>query len=320
MSASAESTVRLHWFLPTGGDGRGLVDRHAFIDGGVKRDRLAPVSGVRAPDVEYLAQIAKAAEQLGFEAVLTPTGTWCEDAWLTTLALTQHTERLKFLVAFRPGVVSPVLAAQMASTFQRISRGRLLLNVVTGGDATEQRRFGDHLDHDQRYARTDEFLQVVRGVWGGKPFDFRGEHYTIDGGLVALPPDPVPEIFFGGSSPAAGPVAARNTDVYLTWGEPPAQVKQKIEWIRGLAEAEGRTVRFGIRLHVIARDSAKEAWATADRLLDDLDEDTVAAAQQALGKSESVGQQRMLALHGGSRSRDKLEIAPNLWAGIGLVR
>ncbi|MFI9227847.1 LLM class flavin-dependent oxidoreductase [Streptomyces rimosus] len=311
-------TVHLHWFLPTGGDGRTLVDRHAYTDGGVRRERITPVSGVRAPDIDYLAQIAKAAEQLGFEAVLTPTGTWCEDAWLTTAALTQVTDRLKFLVAFRPGVISPVLAAQMAATYQRISGGRLLLNVVTGGDSTEQRRFGDGLDHDRRYARTDEFLQVVRGVWGGAPFDFHGEHYQVEGGLTALPPDPLPEIFFGGSSAAAGPVAARNVDVYLTWGEPPEQVKQKIDWIAGLAAREGRTVRFGIRLHTISRDSAKESWATANRLLDDLDPDTVAAAQQALGRSESVGQQRMLALHGGSR--DKLEIAPNLWAGVGLVR
>ncbi|MFF7654783.1 LLM class flavin-dependent oxidoreductase [Streptomyces sp. NPDC007983] len=309
-------SVRLHWFLPTGGDGRTLVDRHAYSGG--DRSRITPVSGVRTPDIDYLTQIAKAAEHLGFEAVLTPTGTWCEDAWLTTAALAQHTERLKFLVAFRPGLISPVLAAQMAATYQRITRGRLLLNIVTGGDSAEQRRFGDHLDHDQRYARTAEFLEVVRGVWGGKPYDFDGEHYRIGGGLTAVPPDPLPQIFFGGSSPAAGPVAARHTDVYLTWGEPPAQVKEKIDWIRGLAEREGREVRFGIRLHTIARDSSHEAWAVADRLLDHLDPETIASAQQALGRSESVGQQRMLALHGGSR--DQLEIAPNLWAGVGLVR
>lgn len=293
-------TVHLHWFLPTGGDGRTLVDRHAYTDGGITRDRT--VSGVRAPDVDYLIQIAKAAEQLGFEAVLTPTGTWCEDAWLTTVALAQHTERLKFLVAFRPGVISPVLAAQMASTYQRITRGRLLLNVVTGGDSAEQRRFGDHLDHDRRYARTGEFLSVVRGAWSGRPFDYEGEHFRIEGGLTALPPDPLPEIFFGGSSAAAGPVAAEHADVYLTWGEPPWQVKEKIDWIRSLAEERGRTVRFGIRLHTISRDSAREAWATADRLLADLDSETVAAAQQALGRSESVGQQRMLALHKGAPS------------------
>ncbi|MFF3491718.1 LLM class flavin-dependent oxidoreductase [Streptomyces sp. NPDC002795] len=313
--------VSLHWFLPTGGDGRTLVDRHAFSGGALERSPGGPISGVRAPDLDYLVQIAKAAERLGFEAVLTPTGTWCEDAWLTTVALAQHTERLKFLVAFRPGVISPTLAAQMASTYQRLTNGRLLLNVVTGGDSAEQRRFGDHLDHDQRYARTDEFLSVVRGVWGGssqEPFDFAGEHYRVDGGYTALPPNPRPEIFFGGSSAAAGPVAARHSDVYLTWGEPPQQVKEKIDWIRSLAEREGRTVRFGIRLHTISRDSAREAWATADRLLDDLSPEAVAAAQAALGRSESVGQQRMLALHGGERG--SLEISPNLWAGVGLVR
>ncbi|MFG3044550.1 LLM class flavin-dependent oxidoreductase [Streptomyces sp. NPDC048241] len=306
-------TVRLHWFLPTGGDGRTLVDRHAY-GSNIGRD----TRGLRTPDIEYLAQIAKAAEQLGFEAVLTPTGTWCEDAWLTTVALAQHTERLKFLVAFRPGLLSPTLAAQMAATYQRLTHGRLLLNVVTGGDSSEQRRFGDHLDHDRRYERTDEFLSVVRGVWRGEPYDFQGAHYEVEGGLTSLPPDPVPEVFFGGSSQAAGPVAARHADVYLTWGEPPAQVKAKIDWIRSLAEREGRTVRFGIRLHTISRDSSADAWSTANRLLDDLDADTIAAAQAALGRSESVGQRRMLELHGGSR--DQLEIYPNLWAGVGLVR
>ncbi|MGW7311286.1 LLM class flavin-dependent oxidoreductase, partial [Streptomyces sp. NPDC054835] len=158
-------------------------------------------------------------------------------------------------------------------------------------------------------------------VWSGQPYDFEGVHYQVEGGLTALPPDPLPEIFFGGSSAAAGPVAAEHADVYLTWGEPPWQVKEKIDWIRGLAEERGREVRFGIRLHTISRDSAREAWATADRLLADLDEETVATAQAALGRSESVGQQRMLALHGGGTlDRDRLEIAPNLWAGVGLVR
>lgn len=310
--------VHLHWFLPTGGDGRTLVDRHAHEGSAGGRPGGPSADGVRPPDIHYLAQIATAAEHLGFEGVLTPTGTWCEDAWLVTAALVPLTRRLKFLVAFRPGLISPVLAAQMAATYQRLSAGRLMLNIVTGGDATEQRRFGDRLDHDQRYARTDEFLTVVRGAWQGRPFDFEGRHFQIAGGLTAVPPDPLPPVFFGGSSPAAGPVAAAHADVYLTWGEPPADVAEKIAWIRRLARERGRDVRFGIRLHVIARDAARDAWAVADRLLADLDEDTVAAAQQTLGRSQSVGQQRMLALHKGSR--DGLEISPNLWAGIGLVR
>jgi alkanesulfonate monooxygenase len=133
-------------------------------------------------------------------------------------------------------------------------------------------------------------------------------------------------LYFGGSSAAAGPVAARHADVYLTWGEPPEAVRQKIEWIRGLADAQGRPVRFGIRLHTISRDSADAAWAEADRLVGALDEETVRSAQQGLHRSESEGQKRMLALHEQHRSNGSwhdartLEVAPNLWAGVGLVR
>jgi alkanesulfonate monooxygenase len=305
-----------HWFLPTSGDGRGLFGGGHNVPTDVARRNVR-----REPDIEYLAQVARSAEQLGFEGVLTPTGTWCEDAWLTTAALTRETERLKFLVAFRPGFLSPTLAAQMAATYQRISRGRLLLNVVTGGESTEQRRFGDRLSHDERYSRTDEFLAIVRGAWTGVPFDFSGSHYEVEGATVSVPPDPVPQVYFGGSSPAAGPVAAKHVDVYLTWGEPPELVAEKIEWMRELAEKEERTLRFGIRLHVITRDTAAQAWDVAHGMLADLNPDDVARAQQALAHSESEGQRRMRTLHEGFRNGGHdLEIYPNLWAGVGLVR
>ncbi|HYZ54342.1 MAG TPA: LLM class flavin-dependent oxidoreductase [Streptosporangiaceae bacterium] len=322
-------TLKFHWFLPTSGDGRAIIGRgHSVpIDSTGLPTPFAAASAaanaVRPPDIDYLAQVARAAEQAGFEAVLTPTGTWCEDAWLVTAALIRETQRLKFLVAFRPGMTSPTLAAQMAATYQRISRGRLLLNVVTGGQSDEQRRFGDHLPHDERYARTGEFLAIVRGTWSGEPFDFSGDHYQVEGATVMQPPEPHPDIYFGGSSAAAGPVAARYVDVYLTWGEPPAQVAEKIAWIRELAAREGRTLRFGIRLHVITRDSAGEAWAEAEKLLSYLDPEEIATAQKALANSESVGQERMRALHANFRtsgSAADLEIYPNLWAGVGLVR
>ncbi|MEW2355611.1 LLM class flavin-dependent oxidoreductase [Spirillospora sp. NPDC029432] len=324
-SPSSPSTPRFHWFLPTTGDSRALIGGGHSVPAGVGRpaERPGTADVVRPPDIDYLAQIARSAEQLGFEAVLTPTGTWCEDAWLVTAALLRETSRLKFLVAFRPGFVSPTLAAQMAATYQRISGGRLLLNVVTGGESAEQRRFGDHLAHADRYARTGEFLEVVRGAWTGEPFDFKGEHYDVEGALVSRPPDPLPEIYFGGSSPAAGPVAARHVDTYLTWGEPPDQVAEKIAWMRGLAAAEGRALRFGIRLHTISRDTSEAAWAEARRLLDGVDPAHIAKAQQALAASDSVGQRRMRALHesyrGGGSERD-LEIHPGLWSGVGLVR
>ncbi|MGW4393138.1 LLM class flavin-dependent oxidoreductase [Streptomyces sp. NPDC004685] len=304
-------SLTFHWFLPTNGDSRHVV-------GGGHGTPVTAAGGDRPPSIGYLTQIARAAEDLGFVGALTPTGAWCEDAWLTTAMLSQQTERLKFLVAFRPGFVSPTLAAQMASTYQRQTGGRLLLNVVTGGESREQRAYGDFLDKDARYARTGEFLEIVRGLWAGETVDLAGEHLQVQDALLARLPDPVPEVYFGGSSPVAGEIAARHSDVYLTWGEPPAQVAEKIARIRGLAEKEGRTVRFGIRLHVITRDTSEQAWAEADRLLQGFDPATVRSVQEGLALSESEGQQRMLALHGGSSG--SLEIHPNLWAGIGLVR
>ena len=318
-------SIKLHWFLPTTGDSRGLVGGgHSVPQGvGLPAGDAGNATAFREPTIEYLAQVAHTAEDLGFEGVLTPTGTWCEDAWIVTSALLRETTRLKFLVAFRPGVTSPTLSAQMAAAFQRISAGRLLLNVVTGGEPTEQARFGDHLSHAERYARTDEFLSVVRGAWSGEPFDFDGEHYRVEGAQVRGEVNPLPEIYFGGSSAPAGPVAARHADVYLTWGSPPEQVAEKVAWIRGLAKAQGRNVRFGLRIHTISRDTTEQAWQQAQTLLDALDPREIERAQEVLAKSESVGQKRMRELHGGRSafaSAHDLEIAPNLWSGVGLVR
>jgi alkanesulfonate monooxygenase len=304
-------SIKLHWFLPTYGDGRQLV-------GGGHGVPIGSAGGLRPATLGYLTQVARAAEQLGFDAALTPTGMWCEDAWLTTAMLSQQTERLKFLVAFRPGMLTPTLAAQMATTYQRHSGGRLLLNIVTGGEPAEQRAYGDFLDKDSRYARTGEFLHVVRSLWRGETVDYAGRHVRVEGAELARVPDPMPQIYFGGSSAAAVQVAAEHVDVYLTWGEPPAQVAEKIAWVRKLAADRGRTVRFGIRLHVITRDTSRAAWAVAQSLLDALDPAAIRAVQEGLARSESEGQRRMRALHRGSTER--LEVAPNLWAGIGLVR
>lgn len=302
--------MKFHWFLPTnGGDGRQVVSGGHGVSHG---------AGGRPASVPYLGQIARSAEQLGFEAALTPTGAWCEDAWLTTAMLAPLSERLKFLVAFRPGMTSPTLAAQMAATFQNLSGGRLLLNVVTGGESHEQRAYGDFLDKDARYERCDEFLEIVRRLWSGDEVTFAGRHLRVEQARLQQLPDPVPGIYFGGSSPAAGLVAAKHADAYLTWGEPPAAVAKKIAWIRELAERQGREVRFGIRMHTINRDTSEEAWAEADRLLEGIDDAEIRRVQEGLKRSESVGQQNMLALNNGSR--DGLEIHPNVWAGVGLVR
>lgn len=302
--------LKFHWFLPTnGGDGRHIVG------GG---HGTPAVAGGRAASIPYLGQVARSAEQLGFEAALTPTGAWCHDAWITTAMLSSLSERLKFLVAFRPGLISPFLAAQMAGTFQNLSGGRLLLNVVTGGEAHEQRMFGDYLDKDARYARCGEFLQLIKALWSGDTISHEGRHYRLDDAVLAQIPDPLPEIYFGGSSPAALDVAAEHVDVYLTWGEPPAAVAEKVDRVRTLADKHDRELRYGLRVHTITRDTAEEAWHEAGRLLDGISPEKIQQIQAGLRRSESEGQRRMLALNGGTK--DGLEIYPNLWAGVGLVR
>ena len=300
-------SLHLHWFLPTAGDGREVA--------GV---RAAGASVDRFPTLDYLAQVARAAESLGFEAVLTPTGSHCNDAWITTAALLRETRTLKFLVAFRPGLISPTLAAQQAAAYQEISDGRLLLNIVTGGDGEEQRRFGDYLDHDERYDRTAEFIQVMRGAWSGKPFDFEGKHFRTTGATVVRPPSPVPEIFFGGASAPGREVAAANADTYLTWTEPPAAVGALLDDVRARAAAVGRTLTYGIRVHVISRDTTEEAWAVADSLRARMDPNLIDFVQSRLLAADSEGQRRQTGMIAGANER--LEVYPGLWAGYGLIR
>ena len=150
---------------------------------------------------------------------------------------------------------------------------------------------------------------------------FTGEHVFVENATLQRRPDPVPPIYFGGSSPEAGDVAAEHADAYLTWGEPPAAVAEKVDGIRRLTQARGRSISYGIRLHVISRDTSEEAWAEADRLLRSIPDGEIDRVQSGLAQSESEGQRRMRELHQG-RSRDlrSLEVSPNLWSGVGLVR
>ncbi|MFT4264470.1 MAG: LLM class flavin-dependent oxidoreductase [Nocardioides sp.] len=302
--------LAFHWFLPTnGGDGRSVVG------GG---HGLAAEAAGRPASVPYLGQIARSAEQLGFEAALTPTGAWCEDAWVTTAMLSSLSERLKFLVALRPDSIGPFLAAQMASTFLNLSGGRLLLNIVTGGEDHEQRMYGDFLPKAERYARCSEFLTIAKALWAGETVDYQGRYLSVEGSRLDNAPESVPEIYFGGSSPEGIEVAARHADVYLTWGEPPAAVAEKLDRVRAAAARYGRELRFGIRLHTIARETSEAAWSEAARLLEHIDQADIDRIQAGLRRSSGEGQRRMLALNGGSK--DDLQIHPHLWAGIGLVR
>jgi len=296
--------MRMMWFLPNQGDGR----------------HLGTTEGGRETTFAYMRQIAQAADELGYEGVLIPTGAFCEDPWAVAAAMAPLTRRLRFLVAVRPGVMLPTVAARLAATVDRISGGRLDINIVTGGSPPELAADGLFLPHDARYDLTREFMDVWCRLMAGETVDFRGEHLRVEGARVLFPPvqRPWPPLFIGGSSEASHEFTAERCDVYMTWGEPPAMVAEKLADVRVRAARHGRTVRAGIRLHVIVRETETAAWAAADDLIRHLDDATIEKAMAAFGKQDSVGQQRMVALHGGRR--DKLVVGPNLWAGVGLVR
>jgi alkanesulfonate monooxygenase len=297
--------AEINWFLPTGGsDGR----------------YLGTTVGGRVADHAYLQQLAIAIDSLGFAGALLPTGRFCDDAWIVASSLVSVTKRMKFLVAFRPGLIAPALAARTASTLDRISNGRVAVNIVTGGSDADTAADGLRHSHDERYELTDEFLTIWRGIAGGEKVTFEGKHLHVDGGFNGFPnvQKPYPPLYFGGSSDAAHRTAAKHADVYLTWGEPPQQVAEQIANVKRYAEEYDRTPRFGIRLHIIVRETNSEAWDAANDLIKYVDDTTIENAYKQYNSTQAVGQHRMAALHGGRR--DKLEVSPNLWAGVGLVR
>lgn len=304
--------MQVFWFIPTHGDSR----------------YLGTGEGAREVNHDYLKQVATAADTLGYEGVLIPTGRSCEDPWVVASSLLPVTRNLKFLVAVRPGLHQPSLAARMAATFDRLAGGRLLINLVTGGDQTELEGDGVYLDHAQRYEQSAEFIRIWREIiarsHAGESYDYQGQHLSVKGAKLLYPSvqKPYPPVYFGGSSAAAHDLAAEQVDTYLTWGEPPAEVSKKVADVKARAAKHGRTVKFGIRLHVIVRETDDEAWRAAESLISRLDDDTVGRAQAAFSRMDSEGQRRMAALHagGGKRTRAELEISPNLWAGVGLVR
>ncbi|WP_223566613.1 LLM class flavin-dependent oxidoreductase, partial [Pseudomonas sp. A-RE-6] len=211
-------SLDIFWFLPTSGDTRYLGH-----------------SGSGRPATNaYMRQIAVAADQLGYDGLLIPTGASCLDPWVTAASLVPVTQRIKLLVALRTSLGNPTASARQAASLDQASGGRLLLNVVPGGDATELEADGVFLTHDERYDASDEFLTIWRRLLQGETVDFDGKHLKVRGAQNFFPPvqQPHPPLYFGGSSEAAHELAAKHVDAYLTWGEPPAAVAEKIADVR----------------------------------------------------------------------------------------
>ncbi|MEX2158037.1 MAG: LLM class flavin-dependent oxidoreductase [Dehalococcoidia bacterium] len=296
--------VDFGWFLPTMGDG----------------EAIGPPS--REPTLDYLVQVAQAAEEAGFGFALVPVGTTCHDAWLASAVVAGRTERLKFLVAMRPGFVAPTLAAKMCNTLDQLTRGRVLVNVVTGGYPAELAADGDFLDHDERYARTQEFMQVVRKAWTEpKKWDWDGTYYKVERGDVHPKPYTKPHspFYFGGASEAGKRVGAEDADVYLLWGETLDMVRERIADMRERAAAVGRTLRFGMRIHVIARETEDEAWAAANDIIAKIPEGFQSALDKIQSRTDSEGEKRQQQMREAAGGED-LVVAPNLWTGIGKAR
>jgi alkanesulfonate monooxygenase len=292
-------TIDFGWFLPTMGDA----------------EKIGPPT--RPATADYLVQVAKAAEDAGFVFALVPVGITCMDAWLASTLVAARTDRLKFLVAMRPGFIAPTVAAKMSNTLDQLTHGRVLINVVTGGFPAELAADGDFTEHDERYGRTKEFMQVVRKAWSEpKAWDHEGRFYKVEQGNVFPRPyqQPQPPFYFGGASDAAKAVGAEETDVYLLWGETIPMIRERIAHMRERAAALGRTLRFGMRIHVLVRETDEQAIADAEALVADIPDNFQTMMDKHMSKSDSEGEKRQRDL------REQEWLGPNLWAGIGKAR
>ncbi|MDR1911818.1 MAG: LLM class flavin-dependent oxidoreductase [Helicobacteraceae bacterium] len=296
----------IFWFLPTaGGDGR-YLGKSAY--------------GRRSTNA-YLRQIATTAEYLGYDGLLIPTGSGNLDPIVTAASLATVTNRIKLLVALRHTATGgPTVFARQSATLDEALNGRLLFNVVPGAWPDDRAKDGVFWNHDERYESADEFFTIWKRLLAGERVSFKGKYYQVEEAenLFWGPQKPHPPLYFGGSSDAAHDFAAKHIDAYLSWGEPPALAAEKIADVKARAKKLGREARIGFRLQVVVRETEKEAWEAAERLISRLDAETIKTAQERQRSSDSIGQKRITDLHNGDPS--KLEVSPNLWAGVGLVR
>ncbi len=221
-------------------------------------------------DRDYIRAVAAAHENGGFDRVLLAFHSVSPESLLVGQYVADHTERLKLMLAHRPGFNAPSIVARQLATIDHLSKGRAAVHIITGGNDTELAQDGDFLTKDERYARASEYLDILRAEWtSDKPYDYDGEYYRLRGAFSDVKPltEAGIPVYFGGSSKAAIEVAGKHADIYALWGETHAQVAETIAAVRASAARYGRDPRFSLSLRPILGRTEEEAWARADRIL-----------------------------------------------------
>ncbi|HEX5361892.1 MAG TPA: LLM class flavin-dependent oxidoreductase [Fluviicoccus sp.] len=321
-------TIDVFWRIPTHGEPASHRSRTPHRGDWFPGNDNLQRAGLSAGDngfsyIDYLAEIARAAEISGFQGGLIPSFPMTDEPWVISSFLARETSTFRFMIPFQPGFLNPVTAARMTASLQRATGGRALYNIITGGGGPQQLWWGDSVGHDDRYTRTTEFLDILRGVWRGGPFSYNGKFYQVENaGLPALlSEEDFPEIYFSGSSDAALQSASKHADYYLTWLEPFAQLKEKFQRVRERTDALGRQIKCAVRVDIVARPTEEEAWREIRRGFEQLSPEVVANFQRAQDGSESVGASRQRALRPDRVASYKdLIIAPNIWSGFNLLR
>jgi alkanesulfonate monooxygenase len=259
------------------------------------------IHSARGPtiDIDYVRRFSQAHEQAGFDRILIGYFSNGADGFVVASYAAFVTQKLGLMLAHRPGFVAPTLAARKLATLDHFSGGRLAVHIISGGDDADQGKDGDFLTHDERYARTDEYVEILRRIWtANQPVDHEGKYYTFRRSFSDVKPlqNPHPPIYFGGSSDAAIAVAGKHADVYALWGEPLAEAAKTIARVRASAERYGRSVRFSLSTRPILAKTEHEAWARAQRIIETIRRTGGRAMLGAPNKTpQNVGSQRLLA-------------------------
>lgn len=321
-------TIDFYWRLPTHGCHGSL--RHSAYDRGdwspLTAGNVAPGLDRQGEDdgfryIDHLAEIARAAESVGFIGGLIPSFPNTDDPWVISPLLARGTSSFRFMIAFQPGFLNPVHAARMAASLQRATGGRTVFNVITGGGGPSQLWWGDSFSHDDRYGRTTEFLDVFKGVWKGEGFSYDGRFYQVaNSGLSPLlAAEELPEIWFSGSSDAALQSAAKHADYYLSWLEPFDELTDKFARVKERTAALGGEQKCAVRVDLVARATEEEAWRDIRIGFENISDER--RGQGRGGPTDSVGAARQRALRPSEARRyDDLIVAPNLWGGFSLLR